>query len=82
MRLWGRKKAEEEAVMEHDKAVKDETERQTAYRMAQELQMLAAEVVQKAAELTQEIERDRQARGESVQDPGGTSGFSGGSNSN
>lgn len=76
MRFWGRKKAEEAAVMEHDQAVKDETERQTAYRMAQELQRLAAEVVEKAAELTQEIERDRQARGE--QRPG----FSGGSNAN
>ncbi len=76
MRIFGRKKAEEAAVMEHEQAVKDETERQTAYRMAKELQALAAEVVVKAAELTQEIERERQARGEQ------SSGFSGGSNPN
>lgn len=56
--------------MEHQQAVRDETDRQTAYRMAKELQALALEVVDKATELTQEIERDRQARGEpSSRDP-------------
>lgn len=67
MKFFGRwRKSEEDAASEHKQAIKDETDRQTAYRLAIELQELAADVVTKAAELTQEIERDRRGRAEPI----------------
>lgn len=72
MKLFGRKrKSEEDVAHEHHQAIKDETDKQTAYRLAIELQDLAADVVAKAAELTQEIERDRRSRGEGTSGPDG-----------